>query len=65
VPEPLVLQDGFTESIGDWFECGYVDALKSDYRLILIDARGQGGSDRRRSSAPGRCKSPRNARSSR
>ena len=33
--------------------------------LILIDARGQGGNDRRRSSAPGRCKSPRNARSSR
>jgi hypothetical protein len=36
---PLVLQHGFTESIEDWFECGYVDALKSDYRLILIDAR--------------------------
>jgi pimeloyl-ACP methyl ester carboxylesterase len=44
--KPLVLQHGFTESIEDWCECGYVDALKSDYRLILIDARGHGGSDK-------------------
>jgi pimeloyl-ACP methyl ester carboxylesterase len=43
---PLVLQHGFTESIEDWFECGYVAALKSDYRLILIDARGHGSSDK-------------------
>lgn len=43
---PLVLQHGFTESIEDWSECGYVDALSHDYQLILIDARGHGGSDK-------------------
>jgi pimeloyl-ACP methyl ester carboxylesterase len=42
----LVLQHGFSESIEDWFDCGYVDALKFDYRLILVDARGHGGSDK-------------------
>jgi pimeloyl-ACP methyl ester carboxylesterase len=42
----LVLQHGFSESIEDWFDCGYVDALKLDYRLILVDARGHGGSDK-------------------
>ena len=31
----LVLQHGFTESVVDWYEAGYVEALKSDYRLIL------------------------------
>ena len=43
---PLVLQHGFTESVVDWYEAGYVDALKPDYRLILIDARGHGDSDK-------------------
>ena len=38
----LVLQHGFTESVVDWYETGYVEALKPDYRLILIDARGHG-----------------------
>jgi pimeloyl-ACP methyl ester carboxylesterase len=42
----LVLQHGFTESLVDWYECGYVGALRSDYRLILIDARGHGASDK-------------------
>ena len=42
----LVLQHGFSESIVDWYETGYVDALKPDYRLILIDARGHGASDK-------------------
>ena len=42
----LVLQHGFTESVMDWYEAGYVEALKSDYRLILIDARGHGASDK-------------------
>ena len=44
--KPLVLQHGFTESIEDWSECGYVDALQSQHRLILIDARGHGRSDK-------------------
>lgn len=43
---PLVLQHGFTLSLGEWRQFGYVDALKSDYRLILIDARGHGASDK-------------------
>ena len=42
----LVLQHGFTESLVDWYEAGYVDALKPDYRLVLIDARGHGASDK-------------------
>jgi pimeloyl-ACP methyl ester carboxylesterase len=43
---PLVLQHGFSESVVDWYEAGYVDALRSDYRLILIDAGGHGASDK-------------------
>ena len=35
-----------TRSIDDWYEFGYVDALKGDYRLILVDARGHGQSDK-------------------
>lgn len=42
----LVLQHGFTQWIEDWSECGYVAALRSKYRLILIDARGHGDSDK-------------------
>jgi pimeloyl-ACP methyl ester carboxylesterase len=42
----LVLQHGFTESVVDWYESGYVETLRSDYRLILIDARGHGASDK-------------------
>src|SRR3984893_13969291 len=42
----LVLQHGFTESVVDWYEAGYVEALRPDYRLILIDARGHGASDK-------------------
>jgi pimeloyl-ACP methyl ester carboxylesterase len=43
---PLVLQHGFTDSLETWYEIGYVEALKPDYRLILIDARGHGASDK-------------------
>jgi pimeloyl-ACP methyl ester carboxylesterase len=43
---PLVLQHGFTESVVDWREAGYVEALRPYYRLILIDARGHGASDK-------------------
>jgi pimeloyl-ACP methyl ester carboxylesterase len=42
----LVLQHGFTESTVDWYESGYVKALRTDYRLILVDARGHGASDK-------------------
>src|SRR5215469_6785565 len=43
---PLVFQHGFTDSLETWCEAGYVEALKPDYRLILIDARGHGASDK-------------------
>ena len=43
---PLVLMHWLTGSLEDWRVFGYVDALKENYRLILIDARGQGQSDK-------------------
>jgi pimeloyl-ACP methyl ester carboxylesterase len=43
---PLVLQHGYTQSLEHWYQCGYVDALKAHYRLVLLDARGHGGSDK-------------------
>ena len=33
---------GFYGSIQDWYEYGYVDALRKQYRLVLIDVRGHG-----------------------
>jgi pimeloyl-ACP methyl ester carboxylesterase len=42
----LVLQHGFTQSVEDWFECGYVAPLRAKFQLILIDARGHGKSDK-------------------
>jgi pimeloyl-ACP methyl ester carboxylesterase len=43
---PLVLGHGFTDSSDVFYERGYVAALKSSYRLVLIDARGHGQSDK-------------------
>ena len=43
---PLVLQHGFGDSLESWYELGYVQALKQDYRLVLLDARGHGASDK-------------------
>ena len=43
---PLVLMHGLTDSLEVFRLFGYVDALKSEYRLILIDARGHGASDK-------------------
>ena len=45
VGPPLVLQHGFSDSLQTWYELGYVDALKPENRLILVDARGHGASD--------------------
>jgi pimeloyl-ACP methyl ester carboxylesterase len=42
----LVLQHGFTHSLRRWYLHGYVDALRNDYELVLIDARGHGKSDK-------------------
>jgi pimeloyl-ACP methyl ester carboxylesterase len=44
--QPLVLQHGFTDSLETWYEVGYVEGLKTQYCLILIDARGHGASDK-------------------
>lgn len=43
---PLVLQHGFTDSLQTWYELGYVNALKPDYRLVLVNARCHGASDK-------------------
>lgn len=43
---PLVLMHGFTGSIEDWYEADYVEPLKQGYKLILIDSRGHGYSDK-------------------
>ena len=43
---PLVLHHGVTASLKRWYQCGYVEALRDRYRLILIDARGHGKSDK-------------------
>ena len=42
----LVLQHGLTSSVLRWYEFGFVDALRADYRLLVIDARGHGDSDK-------------------
>ena len=43
---PLVLLLGLTGYLEWWQELGYVDSLKDKYKLILIDLRGHGGSDK-------------------
>lgn len=43
---PLILQHGFTQSIQNWREFGWVAALHQDYRLVLIDGRGHGESEK-------------------
>jgi pimeloyl-ACP methyl ester carboxylesterase len=44
--KPLVLQHGFTDSLAGWRDYGYVASLRDRYKLILIDARGHGESDK-------------------
>ena len=43
---PLVIQHGFSDSMETWYELGYVATLQHHYRLILVDARGHGHSDK-------------------
>lgn len=43
---PLVLLHGFTDSAETWYEFGYVRALQMKHKLILIDSRGHGQSDK-------------------
>jgi pimeloyl-ACP methyl ester carboxylesterase len=42
----LLLHHGIGTFLEGWRVMGYVDALKSNYRLILMDARGHGKSDK-------------------
>ncbi len=42
----LVLHHGTMGSGPDWLDLGYVDALRDRHKLILIDARGHGRSDK-------------------
>ena len=42
----LVLLHGGLSNLQMWYELGYVEALKNDYQLILIDLRGHGSSDK-------------------
>ena len=42
----LVLLHGLSETYEIWHISGYVESLKKEYRLILIDARGHGDSDK-------------------
>jgi len=43
---PLVLLHGLLRYLEEWRELGYVDSLKKDFTLILMDMRGHGGSDK-------------------
>lgn len=43
---PLVLQYGQYFPLDIWYELNYVTTLGSDFRLILVDARGHGDSDK-------------------
>lgn len=43
---PLVLHHGLCESLAGWREYGYVEALKPYFRLVLLDGRGHGRSDK-------------------
>ena len=43
---PLVLMHGMGGSTRNWHDAGYTDALSGEFRLILIDSRGFGQSDK-------------------
>ena len=43
---PLVLQHWSVATMENWYDFGYISALKNNYQLILLDARGHGGSDK-------------------
>lgn len=43
---PVILQHWSLATLESWYDFGYVSGLNKDYRLILIDARGHGASDK-------------------
>ena len=46
----LIMRHGFTDNLATWYD-GYVDPLKREYTLVLIDACGHGDSDKPRDTA--------------
>ncbi len=44
--EPLVLQYGYSQDSGEWREFGYVAPFSERYRVVLVDMRGHGRSDK-------------------
>jgi pimeloyl-ACP methyl ester carboxylesterase len=48
---PLLLHPGAVGDLESWRLAGYVHSLRSEHRLILMDPRGHGGSDRPREPA--------------
>jgi pimeloyl-ACP methyl ester carboxylesterase len=44
--EPLILSHGTTHTCESWQDLGYIDGLKDQFHLILIDTRGHGQSDK-------------------
>ncbi len=39
---PIVFHHGIGNCVTDWYDLGYIGALKDHYRLILIDSLGFG-----------------------
>ena len=49
---PVIMIHGFAANIeGNWKASNWVDALKDDYKLILVDCRGHGKSDKPKDAA--------------
>jgi len=44
--EPILLVHGFASNMHSWVGMRYVDALKFNYQVVMIDARGHGRSDK-------------------
>ena len=43
---PLVMSHSLSSSLKSWYQLGYVDRLRNDFTIILMDARGHGQSDK-------------------
>jgi len=43
---PLLMIHGFTSSSRTWYEMGWVEALSDQFRLLLVDCRGRGQSEK-------------------
>ena len=43
---PLIIQYGFMDTLEQLYTIGYIESLENYYKLILIDLRGHGKSDK-------------------